>query len=447
MMLDRLVQYSAFRLVRLFYSRIEVRGLDTLRAKGPLIFVANHPNSILDPILLMAARKKPITFLAKSTLFATAFARWAADKFGALPIFRRGEIGTTGGAQSAQDLVARNEATFARCRRLLHEGGAMALFPEGASHSEPQLMPVRSGAARIALTAEEEAQWTMDLHVVPVGLWYENKTRFRTSALLVVGESLAVGEYRERFAQDRRKAVQALTEHIERGLDGVVLQAENSQLLKGIPAVAAWTAPEGSEADLSQRLAWAATLLSAYKTMRRKDPVRLERIADEARGYARLLHNAGVADPWQLEEPSVDMIHLIRRILWLVLLCVPALLGVVLTHLPYRLSGYHARAAWPSNRALAGTVKLLGGTVLIVMAWVLEAILVGLVLGIMSGALLLVLAAPCAYAAVRWGERWLAMREVLAYRWMRERRAGLVAHLAARRRDLARHVQEAVGSL
>ena len=443
-MLRRLVQIIAFRLVRLFYSKIEVHGCENLPADCPVIFVLNHPNGVLDPVLLMIALDRPVTFLSKSTLFAYAASGWAAETFGALPVFRKRDLGKRGGAKDADDMAARNEATFARCRALLREGRAMALFPEGITHSEPELLPLRTGAARIALSAEAETDWAMDLHMVPVGLWYENKTRFRTAVLLVVGEPFILDDYAAAYAADARQAARAVTGRIEDGLDGVVLQAENAQLLQGIPALAAWTAPEGNSADLSRRHDWAATLLDTYKKLHHTDPVRLEGIAEQARRYASLLQTLGIADPWRLEEPAIDRRHLARRVLMLVVLALPALAGFLMSYGPYRLAGIVERVVNPKDRTQTGTIKLLGGSLLVLIAWILEAVLVGWVWGWLWGVALLALAPLLGYIALRWGEAWAALRQVISYRWLRERRGGLVAMLTARRQALAHEVKNAV---
>src|SRR5207244_528290 len=117
-----------------------------------------------------------------------------------VPVYRSQD--TQGVAGS--DPNAANERTFARCRELLRAGEALALFPEGTSHSDPQLRPLKSGAARIALSAEREHQdstgQALGLLVVPVGLGYEAKAIFRSRVLLVVGRPIDIAarqaEYR-----------------------------------------------------------------------------------------------------------------------------------------------------------------------------------------------------------------------------------------------------------
>lgn len=446
-MLQRVVRFVVFRLVRLFYSHIEVRGSERLQAERPVVFVLNHPNGVLDPVLLMTALGRPVTFLSKSTLFAYPVSRWAAQTFGALPVYRSRDIGRRGGARDSEDMAAQNGKIFAQCRALLLEGQAIALFPEGATHSEPRLLRLQTGAARIALSAAAESDWNTNLAVIPIGLWYANKTRFRTSVLLVIGEPLPMHTYAERYVSDAWSTTREFTDQLEKCLAAVVLQAENRMLLRSMPAIAAWTTPKGQDADLGDRHAWAAMLLAAYEKLQQSDPDCLRHIEQNVRRYASLLHALGIVDPWQLERMSTPSWRALKLALILVLLGLPALLGVLVSYIPHRLSGRLSRALNPRDRSQSSLLKILGGTVLEIIAWLAEAVLIGMWVGAMWGVLLFLVAPFCAYSAVRWRELWKAFRNVVSVLRVRGRTGGLAANLMARRQALARQVMAAVASV
>src|SRR5262245_62430997 len=120
-------------------------------------------------MVLRVATDWPARFLANATLFGIPASRLAMDAFGSIPIHRAQESGARAGDAS------RNDASFARCRAELAAGGALALFPEGVSHSDPQLRPLKTGAARIALSAEAEHDGKLGVTIVPIGLYYERK--------------------------------------------------------------------------------------------------------------------------------------------------------------------------------------------------------------------------------------------------------------------------------
>jgi glycerol-3-phosphate O-acyltransferase/dihydroxyacetone phosphate acyltransferase len=439
--MDQFIRFLTLRLVRLFYPRIEVDGWEYLPRRGPVLFVLNHPNGLLDPLVLMAGLGRHVRFLAKSTFFGNPVGRWLMGAFGALPVYRQRDEGLAGGPRG--DAGDRNAATFARCRGLLREGAALALFPEGTTHSGTLMLPLRTGAARIALGAEAETGWRMGLWVVPVGLWYQSKTQFRSSALLVIGQPFEIADYAARYAADPRRTVRELTELIDARLDTVVLQAENAEALTGIPLLAAWTAPDEPE-TLEEHHERTAALLAGYERLRRLDPARLEEIAQQARGYARVLRTLGIADPWALELPDADR----RRVGWLVLALVagflPAVAGFGLSYGPYRLARPLTPRVVGDYDEVISTGKLILGSALVVVGWLLAAIICGALFGALAGVLLFALSPPLAYIALRWGEFWRELREVVAYNWLHLRHRALVQELIGRRRALAAQVLEAL---
>src|SRR3954471_993530 len=228
--LETIIRWLAEALVRLYYPQRSVEGAERLPREGPVVFVANHPNGLLDPLLVRVMTGRPARFLAKSTLFGNPLGRLAMGAFGSIPIYRAKE--------AAGKDASRNEESFARCRAALADGEALALFPEGVSHSDPQMKPLKTGAARIALSSAEGAP---GLRVLPVGLFYERKVLFRSRVLLVVGEALPMEPLLPGYRSDERATVDALTDDIRTRLDEVVLQAETRDLLTGVARVASWT--------------------------------------------------------------------------------------------------------------------------------------------------------------------------------------------------------------
>jgi 1-acyl-sn-glycerol-3-phosphate acyltransferase len=440
-MLARIVRFAILQLVRLFYPRIELRARHNLPERGAALFVANHPNGLLDPLVIMSGIGRHVSFLAKSTFFRNPVGRLLMGAFAALPVYRQRDEGLEGGPQG--DRANRNEGTFARCRALLRAGEPMALFPEGTTHSNTTMLPLRTGAARIALSAAAESGWAADLQIVPLGLWYQNKSQFRSAVLVVVGEPFGLADYAERYAADPHGAVDALTEQIDARLDRVVLQAENAELLRGIPTVATWTAAQEPQ-TLEEQHARAAALLDAHQRLRALDPARLEQIEDQARRFARVLRTLGVDDPWDLELNAARR----GRMVWLALLLLiglpPALIGFALSYGPYRLARPLTPVLLGDYEETTSTGKLIIGSVLVALGFVVAAIIAGLLFGGWWGLALLVIAPPAAYIALRWGEGWHELREALADTWLIMRHRTLVHELLARRRALAEQVAEAV---
>ena len=114
-MLKAVVRALGEALVRLYYPVRVVDDGRRIPTGTPVIFVLNHPNGLLDPLVLRVVTGRPSRFLAKSTLFGNPLGRLAMNAFGSIPVYRPGE--------SSPAAVARNEESFIRCRAELAAGG------------------------------------------------------------------------------------------------------------------------------------------------------------------------------------------------------------------------------------------------------------------------------------------------------------------------------------
>ena len=206
--------------LRIYFRRIEVAGLENIPADSPLIFVLNHPNGLVDPAFLLCLAPRRVSFLAKAPLFRMPVLGFFVRALDSLPAYRRQDEGED---------VTRNAETFAAARRLLLRGGAIGICPEGVSHDEPGLRPIKTGAARIALGAVSMGE-ALDLKIVPAGLYYTSKTKFRSQALLYLGKPIDVTPAEsEPDGNPSRAAVRELSSKIERALREVMLDAQHEE--------------------------------------------------------------------------------------------------------------------------------------------------------------------------------------------------------------------------
>ena len=79
-MLRRVVEQVFGLSLRVFFRRIELDGLGRVPASGPVIFVLNHPNALIDPAFLLCLAPRPVSFLAKAPLFRTPVIGLIADR-------------------------------------------------------------------------------------------------------------------------------------------------------------------------------------------------------------------------------------------------------------------------------------------------------------------------------------------------------------------------------
>jgi 1-acyl-sn-glycerol-3-phosphate acyltransferase len=121
--------------LELALHRIKIEGRENVPPGGCLI-VSNHV-SFLDPTTVGWAVAREIYYLGRKTLFKPPFWSWLLPICNVLPIDRDG----------------RDVSGLRRIIRMLKEGHAVLLFPEGTRSADGALQPAEPGAGLVAVKA------------------------------------------------------------------------------------------------------------------------------------------------------------------------------------------------------------------------------------------------------------------------------------------------------
>ena len=325
--LGHLVRAIVRGLVRFYYPDIEVSGGARIPAEGPVLLVANHANSLLDPVIVGITVRRPVHFLAKAPLFKIAGFGAVLRALGMLPAYR----GTDDRSQ-----VARNLDSISAAADDLVQGEAVGIFPEGRSHDLLQVAQVKSGAARIAAQAVRKG--AHGLKVVPLGINFQRKERFRSAVWVCVGQPLDAASVLAAHGGDEHKAIRALTQEIDRCLKAVVIHLESPELepfLHDLQALLPAPRRRGppSLAALRQR----KRMADAMNWFLAQEPARAAEVTGQIQRYRAHLEAAG------LEMASPVMRFRRGRMLWQMLWeglrlaggFVPALVGTLHHLLPF----------------------------------------------------------------------------------------------------------------
>lgn len=359
--------YRAFRLVvslllRNFF-RLEpvVDPARALSAEGPVIFVGNHPNGLVDPGLLFVLVDRHVTFLAKAPLFRLPVLGWILKGLDALPVFRKQD----GGGDTSK-----NDSTLTASVDALVRGRAITLFPEGKSHSEPQLADLKTGCARIALDAVAKGA---KVRIVPIGITYAEKNRFKSLVHVEVGATLEVTSFSKGQGSADAEAVRRLTDAIAAGLSAITLNLEQWEDLPLVEtAEALYALDKGDRAgDVERQKAFARGL----SLLRAEQPERFDALKAEVTSFRRRLDLVQVR-PEELTflyRPATVARFVFRNLVWLFGLPL-FLAGMVVFFVPYWIPISLVVATKP-EKDTESTVKVLTLLLLAPFWW---ALLVGL---------------------------------------------------------------------
>ena len=218
-------------LVRCFFRRVEVSGLEHVPRVGGGIVVSWHPNGLIDPGLVLTSFSRQIVFGARHGIFKWPLLGWLMRSIGTVPIYRAADLPSMSNAARATANSKSLDALAVEIAR----GSFSALFPEGVSHDAPHLLELKTGAARLFYRAcATRREGFPEPIIVPVGLHYDDKDLFRSNAMVefhppvVLSPALAFDPTWDDVTLKRK--ARELTDEIERVLTDVVLATENWRL-------------------------------------------------------------------------------------------------------------------------------------------------------------------------------------------------------------------------
>jgi 1-acyl-sn-glycerol-3-phosphate acyltransferase len=205
----------------IFFQRIQVRHPEAVPDKGPVVFVANHPNSIMDALVLGFVIKRKVSYIAHARLFRPRLMSWFLRSCGVIPVYRR---------QDDPDKMEQNVNAFQACYETLEAGETIGIFPEGTSDMLRKVKKAKTGAARIVLEAEARNGYELGVKLIPVGLHFFSRSHFRSRVLVNLGEPIPLVKYFTRYHKDQIDGVSGLTEEIQSRLEALTVNVRAEEL-------------------------------------------------------------------------------------------------------------------------------------------------------------------------------------------------------------------------
>ncbi|PYM65440.1 MAG: hypothetical protein DME11_10230 [Candidatus Rokuibacteriota bacterium] len=362
-----------------FFKSVDVRHPERVPDAGPVLLCINHPNNFIDSLLVGAAIRRKVHYLATAGLFHRRLVAAFLRACGAIPVYRR---------QDDPDRMEKNTDTFAACADALAEGRVIAIYPEGTTHAEARVRRIKTGAARIALA--HEAEHPGALRLIPVGLTFDARKSFRARVLVSFGPPVPVTPYREAYRQDPVAAVEALTTAVQWAMEAEVVHVERidaTQLVRAVEELyrdelgRELTEEGGVPRKRIDPIRLSRAIVGAVSHFRARDPARVERLWQRIEGYRALLAEYHVKD--EAVRARLDAPRRARRLRlgWQAVVGLPLFAyGASVNFLPYWIPRWTARRMARKETDYA-TWRFLASVVAYPLFWGTEVWLVARVLG------------------------------------------------------------------
>jgi glycerol-3-phosphate O-acyltransferase/dihydroxyacetone phosphate acyltransferase len=344
-MLYRFLQNVIKIALAIFFQKIEVRHGENVPERGPVLFVANHPESQMDAFVMSSAVKRRVHYIAHAGLFASKLRAWLLRSCGVIPVHQH---------RGKSDRVERNIEAFRECYEVLEKGDVIGIFPEGISDMPRRLKKIKTGAARIVLESERRNNYELGVKLIPIGLHFFSRSRFRSKVLVNVGRAIDLQPYFSLNEKDNFEAVNQLTAQIQSSLEHLTVNVQHTELdrfVKDIESIyrdelmSQTFADHKSSKKIIAEFVVTQKIADCVEYYHEHDPQKVRDIEEKISAYKRKLKRLHLKDIMVREKTSIqnlfkaELTGIAKAIAGFPL----AAYGVINSYFPYRITEYIAR--------------------------------------------------------------------------------------------------------
>lgn len=201
-----LIKYIIKSSLFFYTKRIEVSGKEHIPKKGAVLFMVNHPNGLIDPLVVAVNNPRILHFLVRAAVFKKSTVKKLLSTLNLMPIYR---------IRDGVKELGKNQEIFEACFNILKNKNALMIFPEGSHDRRRTIRPLSKGFSRIIFGAIEKYP-DLDIHIIPVGLTYQNTSVFPSNIAVKYGKPILANDFYDIYDQNNK--LRALKEMISKEL-------------------------------------------------------------------------------------------------------------------------------------------------------------------------------------------------------------------------------------
>jgi 1-acyl-sn-glycerol-3-phosphate acyltransferase len=371
-----LLKFSLAYSLRLFYRR-QLTINEHHERFGSTIYVSNHPNSFMDPLLIGARNRPVVHFMTRSDVFKWWLKPilWASHM---LPIYRQ---------HDGEDTKSKNSDAFKAVNNHLRKRNNILIFGEGFTDDIPirSLKPVKKGAIRMGFQALEQLNWEPKIYISALGVNYSDRNTIGSDFVIVNGDKICLNDYKDAYLESKAKVVNEITKRVEKEMQECIIYVKDKHwfsLHENIMKITRKGYNNESydpELSLESRFRYAQKLARWVNEHSAEDEG-LNNLKKELDGYFALIKRMKIEDQYVYAASKNETTGTARDLAWLLMFWPLALFGAINAFVPYIIAKkvtekiMRRKVFWGSVKMMLG--KLLGTLFVLPIAFVLMAYLV-----------------------------------------------------------------------
>lgn len=200
-----------------FYTKkIKVTVQQPIPKYGAIVFVANHPNGLIDPLVIATSISRKTHFLVRAGVFNNKIIASFFDILGMMPVYR---------IRDGIQQLSKNQTIFNKCEKLLKKNQAILIFPEGSHNKKRTIRPLSKGFTRIihqTLAHNPETK----IYVIPIGITYQNPSVYPSKVAVNIGTPICANSS---YKQDKFTSIKFLKNEVSKQLEVLTVHIKDDE--------------------------------------------------------------------------------------------------------------------------------------------------------------------------------------------------------------------------
>ncbi len=314
----------------LFHRKIMVVGRENIPRNKPVIYAPNHPNALNDDLAIVCSVRHQVVWLGRADLFNSALARPFLKFLKIIPVYR---------IRDGKENLSRNEQTFATAVELLKKNQAIGLYPEAAHSENRRMLPHKKGIPRIVSQAGKMTGYTLDIHIVPVGIYFDRYQEFGRRLLIIYGKPVKASDYYGKYQVNDQTATIALRDDLFRAILPLTLNFSPGNHYQGFEALREILSKpllrkSGKPENLYNRLLTDQQIMETLGRIEAEDPTKAALLAGKALHLTEKLKALGLRN-WLIDKPEEKTGKMWLRIFFLAMTTPVFAFGFLMNFLPF----------------------------------------------------------------------------------------------------------------
>jgi 1-acyl-sn-glycerol-3-phosphate acyltransferase len=314
----------------LFHRKIIVVGKENIPKDKPVIYAPNHPNALNDDLGVIYSTPHQIVWLGRADLFKSALARPFLRFIKIIPVYR---------IRDGKESLDKNKRTFATAVNVLKHNHAVGLYPEAAHSVNRQMLPHKKAVPRIVFLAGEMTGFSLDIKIVPAGIYFDQYQKFGRRLLIIYGKSLDAKNYYTEYQRNSFNATMALRNDLYQAILPLTLNFNTINNYAGFEAVRticskSITEEQGETDTMVHRFATDQQLIGKLDKLEDNDPAKAAKLANSATEFITRLNSLGLRS-WLVDKKEEKLLKLVLPVLFLLLTFPLFLFGFLFNVLPF----------------------------------------------------------------------------------------------------------------